>query len=162
MHKNTVPQKSLIEKYPPSEPCSCEVCLNYCKRPGWWTVEEAEHALSAGYGKRMMLEMAPELTFGVLSPAFKGCEGNFALNEFSENGCNFLKNSLCELFGTGCQPLECRFCHHNRHGEGEKCHLDIEKDWNTSAGTKLIEKWIRVTDFPGASYYHMITRSNRK
>ena len=57
--------------------------------------------MDAGYGNRMMLEMAPELTFGVLSPAFKGCEGNFALNEFSKNGCNFFKNSLCELFGTG-------------------------------------------------------------
>ena len=121
---------------------------------------EAELTIKAGYARRMMLEMAPELTFGVLSPAFKGCEGAFALNEFSQNGCNFFKDSLCELFGTGVQPLECRFCHHDRLGEGEKCHLDIEKDWNTEAGRTLIEKWIRVTGFPGASYYRMIIKSN--
>jgi hypothetical protein len=125
-------------------------------------VEEAERAIDTGYGKRMMLEMAPELTFGVLSPAFKGCEGAFALNEFSQNGCNFLTNSLCELFGTGVQPLECRFCHHDRLGEGEKCHLDIEKDWNSYAGRALIEKWIYVTGFAGASYYHMILKPVRK
>ncbi len=43
-------------------------------RPGWWTVQEANEALHAGLGKRMMLEMSPDLSFGVLSPAFKGCE----------------------------------------------------------------------------------------
>lgn len=162
MLKNSVQKKSLAEKYPPSEPCSCEICVNYCNRPGWWTVEEAGLALDSGYGKRMMLELAPELTFGVLSPAFKGCEGNFALNEFSKNGCNFFKNSLCELFGTGIQPLECRFCHHDRHGEGEKCHLDIENEWHSQAGYDLIERWIRLVDFPEASYYRMIITSNRK
>ena len=162
MNNNCELKKTLPEKYPPSDPCSCEICVNYCRRPGWWTVEEAGRALDAGYGNRMMLEMAPELTFGVLSPAFRGSEGNFALNEFSKNDCNFFKNSLCELFGTGVQPLECRFCHHDRIGEGKKCHLDIEKDWHTHAGSTLIEKWIRITGFTGASYYHMIIKSNRK
>src|SRR5512135_674660 len=98
---------SLEEKYPDSEPCSCEICTAYCMRPGWWTVEEASEAIKAGYAKRMMLEMAPEMTFAVLSPAFKGNEVNFALNTFSKNGCNFLKDNLCELHGTGLQPLEC-------------------------------------------------------
>ena len=28
-------RKTLNEKYPPFEPCSCEVCLGYCIRPGW-------------------------------------------------------------------------------------------------------------------------------
>ena len=46
----------------------CEVCLTYCARPGWWTVEEAARAMDAGYSDRMMLEISPELTFGVLSP----------------------------------------------------------------------------------------------
>ena len=140
-------KKSLAERYPPSEPCSCEVCLGYCARPGWWTVEEAGRAIQAGYAPRMMLELAPERTFGVLSPAFTGCEGGFATNECAPNGCNFLKNGLCELFGTGVQPLECRFCHHDRPGLGPKCHADLEKDWHTSAGQALVEKWIRQTGF---------------
>ena len=136
-------RKPLAEKYPPSQSCTCDICLAYCARPGWWTVEEAAHALEAGYRDRMMLEIAPEFTFGVLSPAFNGCEKSFANNEFSKNGCNFLKNARCELYGTGHQPLECRFCHHARRGLGPRCHADLEKDWKTPAGQALIEKWIR-------------------
>jgi hypothetical protein len=136
-------KKILPEKYPPSEPCACDICLSYCTRPGWWTVEEATWALEAGYGYRMMLEIAPKLTFGVLSPAFKGCEKNFATNQFANNGCNFLKDDRCELYGTGQQPLECCFCHHERRGLGHKCHADLKKDWKTAAGKALVEKWIK-------------------
>ncbi len=138
-------KKSLAERYPPSEPCSCAVCLAYCARPGWWTVEEARLALQAGYAGRMMLELAPERTFGVISPAFKGCEGSFATNECAPNGCNFLINGLCELHGTGFQPLECRFCHHDRIGLGPRCHADLEKDWHTHAGQALVSQWLVMT-----------------
>lgn len=137
--------QTLSEKYLPSKPCSCEICQNYCMRPGWWTVKEAAGAIDAGFGGRMMLEMAPDLSFGVLSPAFKGCENNFALNQFAKQGCNFLKNGLCELFNTGFEPLECRFCHHERIGLGEQCHLAIEKDWNTPAGQAMIAHWGKIT-----------------
>lgn len=133
--------QSLKEKYPPSEPCSCEICRAFCIRPGWWTVEEASKAIEAGYGNRMMLEVSPEFTFGVLSPAFKGCEMNFALEEFSRFGCNFLLGGLCELHDTGFEPLECLFCHHARKGLGTKCHADIEKDWKTPEGQALVAKW---------------------
>ena len=136
---------SLAEKYPPSEPCSCSICRSYCIRPGWWTVEEAAKAIEAGYDKRMMLEMSPDFTLGVLSPAFKGCEQDFALQEYSEFGCNFFINGLCELYDTGFQPLECRFCHHLRKGAGEKCHADIEKDWQTLAGQELVKKWVAMS-----------------
>lgn len=136
-------KRTLYQKYPPSEPCVCDVCLAYCARPGWWTVEEAARAIDAGYGNRMMLEIAPELSFGVLSPAFKGCEGSIATNQFAQNKCTFLINERCELYGTGHQPLECRFCHHERRGLGLKCHADLEKDWKTSVGQALVERWIR-------------------
>lgn len=137
----------LAEKYIPSEPCSCDVCVGYCIRPGWWTVEEAARAIKAGYGSRMMLEVAPDLSFGVISPAFNGCEVAFATNFYAKRGCNFFKDNRCELHGTGFQPLECRYCHHERKGLGDKCHLDIEKDWNTPAGKRLVEQWIRLTGF---------------
>ena len=135
---------SLKEKYPPSDPCDCDICRNYCIRPGWWTVEEASKALAAGYGARMMLEMAPELTFGVLSPAFRGCEGGFALQEYSKSGCNFLSNHLCELHGSGFQPLECRYCHHSRSGSGMECHADLENDWKTKEGQRLVMQWVEM------------------
>ena len=136
-------KRTLHQKYPPSEPCSCDVCRVYCARPGWWTVEEASLAMDAGYANRMMLEVAPEMTFGVLSPAFKGCEGFYATNQFARNRCTFLKEDRCELYDTGHQPLECRFCHHERRGMGPKCHADLEKDWRTPAGQALVERWIR-------------------
>jgi hypothetical protein len=137
--------KSLKERFPPSRPCSCEICRAYCTRPGWWTVEEAYQAIKAGYGHRMMLEIAPEMTFGVLSPAFKGCECNFALQIYAKNGCNFLHNGLCELHGTGYEPLECLYCHHSRKGLGQKCHQAIEEDWNRPAGQVLVKTWIEQT-----------------
>ncbi len=140
-------KRTLAEKYPPSEPCSCDICLGYCRRPGWWTVEEAGRALDHGHGSRMMLEMSPDKSFGVLSPAFKGCEVHFALESFSDQGCTFLSESRCELHGTGLQPLECRFCHHSRTGLGPKCHADIEKNWNTPAGRALVVRWSRGTGF---------------
>lgn len=135
---------TLGEKYPPSEPCSCTVCLGYCRRPGWWTVEQAEKAFAAGYAHRMMLEISPEFTFGVLAPAFRGNEGKVAVSVFSQNGCSFLKNGLCELHGTGLMPLECRFCHHDRIGAGKMCHLELEKDWNTTPGQALVGKWLNA------------------
>jgi hypothetical protein len=140
-------QLTLAAKYPPSPACSCDICKSYCRRPGWWTVEEAAEAIESGYGKRMMLEMAPDFSFGVLSPAFKGCEVQFAYQEFASAGCTFLMDGKCELHGTGHQPLECRFCHHDRVGLGPDCHADLEKDWNTQAGRALIVKWNEVVGF---------------
>jgi hypothetical protein len=136
-------KKTLIERFPPSAPCACAVCVTYCRRPGWWTVAEAGRALAAGLGPRIMLEMAPDRSFGVLSPAFYGCEGGFALNEYASHGCNFLKNNRCELFGSGLQTLECRFCHHDRPGQGPICHAALEIDWRTQDGQDLVERWAR-------------------
>lgn len=150
---------SLKEKYPPSEPCSCSICRSYCIRPGWWTVEEASKAIEAGYDKRMMLEISPDFKFGVLSPAFKGCEQNFALQEYSKFGCNFFSNALCELYDTGFEPLECRFCHHLRKGSGEKCHADIGKDWQSSTGQALVKKWIMMSGVL-LRYYEVKNPSN--
>lgn len=141
--KQVCGKKSLQELYPPSKPCACPICRGYCIRPGWWTVDEAADAVAAGLGGRMMLELAPDFSFGVLSPAFRGCEKNIALQEFSSFGCNFFVNGLCELFGTGHMPLECRFCHHTRAGLGKICHADLERDWNTAAGRALVNGWIR-------------------
>jgi hypothetical protein len=135
----------LTEKYPPSEPCSCETCLAYCVRPGWWAVNEAFKAFEAGFGSRMMLEASPDRSFGVLSPAFKGCEGMIATNRYASNGCTFLTENLCGLFGSVFQPLECRFCHHTRKGQGVKCHTDLEADWMQLGGRLLVRQWCRLT-----------------
>jgi hypothetical protein len=120
--------------------------LSFCQRPGWWTILEAEAAIEAGYGIRMMLEMPRERTFGVLAPAFKGSEASFANKLFASGGCTFLREDRCELHGTGLQPLECCFCHHDRIGLGPRCHADIENEWNTAAGRALVVRWSNQTD----------------
>jgi len=51
------------------------------------------------------------------------------------------------LFGTGLQPLECRFCHHNRKGSGIRCHHDIEKEWKTNEAKRVIVRWGNLTGF---------------
>ena len=145
--KRTIHKLPLRDKYAPSEPCSYEICVNYCKRPGWWTVEEAARAICAGFADRMMLEISPDKKFGVLSPASKGNEGNYALQIFSNSNCTFLHDGLCELYGTGLQPLECRYCHHERKGLGTKCHLDIEKSWKTNDAKRLIVRWGNTIGF---------------
>jgi hypothetical protein len=109
-------------------------------------VEEAEKAIEAGYAMRMMLEVPKDFSFGVLSPAFLGCEGNFALQEYARRGCCFLNGGLCHLHSTGLQPLECRFCHHDRRGQGQTCHVAIEKDWHTQNGQRLVLKWAAMTN----------------
>lgn len=110
-------------------------------------MEEAARAVEAGYSPRMMLEMSPDRSYGVLSPAFQGCELQFAAQEYATRGCTFQKDGLCELHGTGLMPLECRFCHHDRAGLGRRCHADIGRDWNTAAGRALVVRWSNLTDF---------------
>jgi Fe-S-cluster containining protein len=140
-------KRTLGERFPPSEPCACDTCVGYCARPGWWSVEEAGRAIEAGYASRMMLEMSPDLTFGVLSPAFKGGEVDFANKLLASRGCTFLAGGRCELHGTGVQPLECRHCHHARHGAGPRCHAALEQDWNTHRGRALVSRWGQRTWF---------------
>ena len=134
-------KRTLSERYRPSVPCSCDICVAYCMRPGWWTVSEAAAALSAGLGPRMMLEMSPDLSFGVLAPSFKGCEGGFSMQKYWGRGCTFLSEGLCELFGSGYSPLECLFCHHERAGQGPLCHAALERDWREN-GQDLVKKWV--------------------
>jgi hypothetical protein len=95
----------------------------------------------------MMLEMSPDRSFGVLAPAFRGCEMQFAMNEYASGGCTFFKADGCELHGSGVMPLECRFCHHDRPGLGPRCHAAIERDWNTAAGRSLVVRWSNITQF---------------
>jgi len=94
-----------------------------------------------------MLEMAPDQSFGVLAPAFRGNEVAFAMQHNAGNSCTFLKDGRCELFGTGFQPLECRHVHHADPDSGLRVHAALEKDWNTPAGRDLIVHWSKLTGF---------------
>lgn len=137
----------ISRKYLDSPACTCDVCVSFCRRPGWWTVEEAARAMDAGYGTRMMLEMGPANAFAVLSPAFKGAEQDFATNIHAHHGCTFLVDKRCQLHGTGLQPLECRCSCHDRPGMGERCHADLGRQWNSPSGRALVVRWSNQTEF---------------
>jgi len=133
--------KELIKRYPASTNCTCNMCKSFCIRSGWWSVQQARIAIRNGYAHRMMMEISPEFTFAVLSPAFLCNENMIALQKYSGNGCCFLHNGLCELHDIESLPLECAFCNHDRIEEGQQCHGDLEKDWNTSRGQALTMRW---------------------
>lgn len=135
--------------FPPSKPCSCDICLAYCRRSGWWSVHEAKQAIEDGMANRMMLEAVPDFSFFVLSPAFKGNEGYFALDVYSHNWCTFFVCGRCELFGTSYQPAECRFCHHERKGLGEVCHRALMRDWKTNGAKRIVTYWFRLMSLGG-------------
>lgn len=137
--------RPLPERFPASAACSCDICRGYCQRPGWWTVEQATRAVQAGLADRMMLELSPDRRFGVLSPAFPGSEANLALQSFAGQGCTFLQDGLCELFGSGLEPLECRHVHHQRPDSGKRVHAALGRDWDSPAGQALVEAWGQLT-----------------
>jgi len=95
----------------------------------------------------MMLEVAPDFSFAVLSPAFKGCEGYIAINEFASAGCIFYSGGLCEIHASDIQPLECRVCHHESQGMGPKIHRELENEWNTKKGQKVVINWMKEIKF---------------
>lgn len=137
--------RSLHEMFPASPSCNCEICRGYCQRPGWWMVSEATLAIRKGLSYRMMLEISPEVTFGVLSPAFRGCEMRIATNAFKSTCCTFSHEDGWELYQSDLMPPECRFCHHERTGMGQNCHEALENDWNSAAGRKLVVEWCNLT-----------------
>ncbi|MDT3358486.1 MAG: hypothetical protein LIR47_03985 [Spirochaetota bacterium] len=132
----------LYAKFPPSPHCSCSICLSYCARPGWPLVEEARSAVEAGMAGRLMLEFSPDFSYGILAPAFRGNEGYFALSLYARQGCTFLQDGKCTICCEPFRPLECRFCHHARTGQGLACHQAIARQWNTSKGKRVVHRWL--------------------
>ncbi len=132
--------ETMLQLLPPSAACCYEVHKN-AHRTGWWAVEEAKKAIEAGLSPRMMLEVSPDLSYGVLSPAYRSCEGNVSLSSCRKNGCTFCADGLCRLYNTGLQPLECRFGHHPSADIASNCHQTIERDWRTSKGQALVQAW---------------------
>ena len=139
-------ERSLVEKYPPSAQCSCAICISYCRRPGWWTVEEAAAARQAGDGDSMVLEVGPGNAFRFLSPPFSGNEVVFTAKEVAGQDYTFLENERCQLYVTSHQPLECPFCHHDRPGQGTSGYRDVGKQWSSPAERAL---GVRRTDQSG-------------
>jgi len=139
---------SYYDRFPPSPACSCHQCRAFCSRPCWPLIEEASEAIVAGLASCLMVAFSPDLSYGILSPAFRGNESHHALQVFASAGCTFLNQSGCKIFDTHYRPLECRYCHHDRMGLGLSCHLSIAKNWNISKGKRTVHHWLEMVELP--------------
>ena len=129
-------------KEPPA--CQCDECKSYCKRPGWYTPDEARAAIEAGLAQRMMCDWweDSEGNIDILGPAIQGYEGR-AAPWWPSGWCTFYHDGQCDVHGTH-KPLECRVAHHAYPPNG--VHGGIAKMWDTSEGRKVVALWEKETD----------------
>lgn len=141
--------------------CACAKCVAICNNPGWMTPEEAEAAIAAGLGPRLMADwMEPCSELGnaervfIICPASEGYEGgnarDFEFNELlmmafgpgliTKGRCNFLRDDhRCELHDTPHKPKQCRECFGCRPDGPD--NYEMGRLWNNETAQALIEKW---------------------
>lgn len=136
-----------MDKYQEAPSCTCETCVNMCKRaPCWPTPEEAQRLIDAGYSPRLMKNYwCAEDNIYVLCPARVGYEGRtapwFGEIDGSER-CVFLTgDNLCELHDLGLKPIEGRVATCQGKGPEGCLREDIAKLWNTPKGWEVLRKW---------------------
>ena len=121
--------------------CTCERCVNACKRyPGWMTVEEAKAAIAAGLGDKLALDYwCDDPYVYVLLPAQVGMEGRTMATFPAPEPCIFLQDDRCSIHNSGFKPLQCRdtFCCEDKGSLKE----DFLQYWNTDEGRELVEQW---------------------
>ena len=143
-----------------TESCTCPKCVAICNNPGWMTPEEAEAAIDAGLGPRLMVdwmepcdELKNDKRVYILCPASRGYEGSEARDfDFAElimmsigdarldkGRCNFLKDSRCELHDTPHKPRQCRECFGCKPDGPD--NYEMGRLWNTEAAQLLVQKW---------------------
>jgi len=146
-------------KLKPSEPCTCEVCVGMCKRPGWPTPEEAARLMDAGLADRLMLDYwVGEPDIEVICPANPGYEGahawepsgfvdalcligsGFGRDNPLLSGCTFFKNGLCEIHESGAKPIECRVGHHDA-AIPKGSHEQVAQLWTTDEAKAVVARW---------------------
>jgi Fe-S-cluster containining protein len=141
--------------------CSCSKCRSLCSNPGWFTPEEAERAIEAGYADKMMIDyLVGEPNIYILAPASKGCEKDRApntdelfgsgLSRFVTRGttkgkCVLNKDGLCFIHDTDFKPLQCR--------SAMACEGDVGLDntqmgemWRNPEAQALVRRWMALVD----------------
>ena len=147
--------------------CACSKCISCCEsNPGWMTPVEAERAIAAGYGDRLMLdwlepsdELKNKKRIWVLAPASISYEGRNApempelsiglLGGWWEKGkCTFLKKKRCEIHSSGFKPLQCReslACTTSRP-PGYLSNYSMAKLWKTREAKSIVKRWKMLND----------------
>lgn len=135
--------------------CKCKACVTACERnPGWFGLDDAEAALNAGYGDRMMLDWLtdyPDSVY-VLAPASIGFakslapEGDFAgmlAGRWCKGECVLLLNGLCTIHQTGFKPAQCRALTHKSSMD----NYEAADPWNSDRGRALVARWKEEVEF---------------
>lgn len=145
------------------ESCTCSQCVSCCEfYPGWFTPEEAQKAIDAGHGDKLMVDWFTDYSkdscpdIEALIPASVGYAGGYApdapsgfmamFSGWSGPGrCVFLKNRRCSLHKTDFKPLECRSSLSCKDSDEEMLNnprkQNIYKLWDTPEGRALVKKW---------------------
>lgn len=127
--------------------CDCQECRIMCRRPCWPTPDEAFELIAAGYAQNMMYDYWARIEgdIGVIAPALKGREGDHApFMPYSEDGCTFWHNGLCQLHDRGLKPLEGRMTYACRENEDGFDREQLVALWDTDDGRAVVELWWEV------------------
>lgn len=147
--------KQIRKKWPATLPCSCDRCVSYCQRPGWFLPDEIR-SLAAHLGLTVKelfdqylvvdwwggtgKEGIPEGTdIGILSPGKPHEHGQLASLGFGVHpaDCIFLKEGKCSIHAV--KPQECRNARHDvEPAKGQ--HVAIAKAWQREEGRELLRE----------------------
>jgi Fe-S-cluster containining protein len=139
--------------------CTCETCISYCRRPGWFTPEEAQMAIASGYGKLLMLDYW--VSSGDKEDIFLLCPANPGYERQSAPEVSLLTMALYAAVGTsnplysGCtmlstdnrcgihaiKPLECKVAHHAFPDASTGLHEEIAMLWDNDAAQLIVNQW---------------------
>jgi len=145
--------------------CTCSRCVERCRTyPGWMSVGEAEAAIAAGAGGRLMRDwLEPDRKVGnteriyVLCPADVLREGKDApdnaelsagltflsmmMGDVNPMVCTYLTTEgRCEIHDSGFKPVMCRTSFGCKPNIGQS-KRDIAPEWNTPRGRALVARW---------------------
>lgn len=144
--------------------CSCQECAKLCVHmPGWMTIDEAEMAINAGLGPRLMRDwLEPSSEYGnderiyVICPGAVGHEGGDAaeMDELYPDGwlssffggaidqpCIFHKDGRCDIHTSGFKPRQCREAFGCRENEDWSSKYVMAREWDSERGRALVARW---------------------
>jgi len=123
--------------------CSCDICVNMCKRrPCWPSPQEAKAIIDAGFSNRLWLDwwLGASIIY-VIGPAAKGQEENKVVS-WPAGECTFLTSEgLCELHNLELKPIEARKADHRK--QDPSLHQKVAMLWDSLEGRQVVEQWDR-------------------
>lgn len=139
----------------PESVCSCEACVQMCRRrPCWGTPEDIQRLIDAGFARSLMRDWweggvnTEASSIDVIAPAIVGYEGHSAPS-WPDGACTFLTpDGLCSLHDRGLKPTEGRVAHHTTLADGPHpdLHRMVAALWESDEGRAVAANWHRALE----------------